>query len=441
MEPLWDYILEGMPVEEEAKSRTRTRNPARGPCRAPSRSPSWGAPTWASPPSSTASSAKSAPSSRTSPGPRGTPSTYPSEPAGKDFLLVDTAGIRRHVKTGPGAEILSVVLARGASSNATSPCSCSTPPSRPATRTPTSPGLIEAARRGVVLVLNKWDLVKGEAAAREVEEAVLEKFVFMDYLPIVRVSAHSGRGTDKVLPAAARAYRQLRSGPPHGGAQQDAQDRRPARLAAHAPGQGTQAPLRHADGAGAAHPDGLHELQGPASSELLSLPQEGTPADLRPGGLAAHPEIQERVSPRQSQSRRSGRDFHAHRINLQPGTTRTTRLLSRTARQERPALRPPGRGGARAAPISARGSEDAPALRDGRVGQGEEGRLHHEAPHEEHVDVQGARAVPRPVRLRPSMVFHALAVAQEQRRRELRLHPQDLVEKPPLGGHSTGSVS
>jgi GTP-binding protein len=141
------------------------------------------------------------------PGTTRDPIDVPVQAGGKDFLLVDTAGIRRHSKTGPGAEILSVILARRSLEQchiALLMLDASQPPGHQDAHIA---GLIEAARRGILVVLNKWDLVKGEQASRSVEDAVREKFTFMDYLPLVRTSAHSGRGTDKVLPAAARAFR------------------------------------------------------------------------------------------------------------------------------------------------------------------------------------------------------------------------------------------
>lgn len=126
---------------------------------------------------------------------------------GQDFLLVDTAGIRRQAKSGKGAELLSVILARRSLEQchvALLVMDASQPPSHQDAHIA---GLIEEARRATVLVLNKWDLIRGEARSKEVEEAVREKFSFMDYFPLVRVSAKSGRHTDKVWPAVTQAHR------------------------------------------------------------------------------------------------------------------------------------------------------------------------------------------------------------------------------------------
>jgi GTPase len=203
MDPLWDFVLEGLPVEEETDEEEAPERGLEGPIKvAIVGRPNVGK-------SSLLNRLIGEERALVSdiPGTTRDPIDVPFRAAGKEFVVVDTAGIRRHVKTGPGAEILSVVLARRSIEQCHIALLVLDASQKPGHQDAHIAGLIEAARRGVVLVLNKWDLVKGETAAREAEEAVLEKFAFMDYLPIVRVSAHSGRGTDKVLPAAARAYR------------------------------------------------------------------------------------------------------------------------------------------------------------------------------------------------------------------------------------------
>jgi GTP-binding protein len=125
----------------------------------------------------------------------------------REFLLVDTAGIRRKSKTGHAAELLSVFLARRSLQDchvALLVLDASGPPTHQDAHIG---GLIEEARRAAVMVLNKWDLVGGEARARELEEAVADKFSFMDYLPRVRTSAKTKRHVDHLLPAVERVYR------------------------------------------------------------------------------------------------------------------------------------------------------------------------------------------------------------------------------------------
>ncbi len=124
----------------------------------------------------------------------------------RDFVLVDTAGIRRKSKTGRGAEILSVILARRSLEQchvALLVVDASQPPSHQDAHIA---GLIEGARRGGILVLNKWDLVDGEENAKRVLEAFREKLNFIDWLPVLRTSARTKRHVDRILPHIQSVY-------------------------------------------------------------------------------------------------------------------------------------------------------------------------------------------------------------------------------------------
>lgn len=204
-EPLWDYLLEGLPVEDAGEeSDAPPKTPEEG---GAIRVAIVGRPNVGKSSLLNRLLGEERAVVSAIPGTTRDPVDSPITAHGKDFLLVDTAGIRRHSKTGPGAEILSVVLARRSLEQchiALLVVDASQPPGHQDAHIA---GLIEAARRGAVLVLNKWDLVKGETAAHEAEEAFQEKLVFMDYFPMVRISANTGRGTDKILPAVARAHR------------------------------------------------------------------------------------------------------------------------------------------------------------------------------------------------------------------------------------------
>ena len=207
LDPLWDFILEGMAPEEGDDQESQDARGGHGALDGPIKVAIVGRPNVGK--SSLLNRLLGEERALVSEitGTTRDPIDVPLQAGGKDFLLVDTAGIRRHSKTGPGAEILSVILARRSIEQchiALLVLDASQPPGHQDAHIA---GLIEAARRGILVILNKWDLVKGEQAAREVEDAVREKFVFMDYLPIVRISARSGRSTDKVLPAAARVHR------------------------------------------------------------------------------------------------------------------------------------------------------------------------------------------------------------------------------------------
>ncbi len=66
-----------------------------------------------------------------------------------------------------------------------------------------------AAERGcaMVIVLNKWDVVDGPEAKEAISTRVEERLGFVGYAPVLRISALTGKGVDKIWPAVDTAYR------------------------------------------------------------------------------------------------------------------------------------------------------------------------------------------------------------------------------------------
>jgi GTP-binding protein len=144
------------------------------------------------------------------PGTTRDPVDAPVSAGGRDFLLLDTAGIRRKSKTERGAEILSVILARRSLETCHVALLVLDATEKPSHQDAHIAGLLERSRRAGIVVLNKWDLLGGEERARQVEEAVRERFAFIPYLPLLRVSARTGRHVDRLLPEAARVFDNFR---------------------------------------------------------------------------------------------------------------------------------------------------------------------------------------------------------------------------------------
>ena len=118
--------------------------------------------------------------------------------------LIDTAGIRRKGRTDEGPEVLSVVMARRAIERA-EVCLLLVDAGEGLTAQDTHvAGYVSEAGRGVVVVVNKVDLVAGEdrEARRRLKEQVLDRLKFLKDTPTVFVSALSGAGLPHVLPAA-----------------------------------------------------------------------------------------------------------------------------------------------------------------------------------------------------------------------------------------------
>ena len=62
------------------------------------------------------------------------------------------------------------------------------------------------AHKGIVVVVNKWDLAAKGLQQQDFEQEIRTRFKFLDYAEVVFVSAKTGRGIEKILPAVKRAY-------------------------------------------------------------------------------------------------------------------------------------------------------------------------------------------------------------------------------------------
>lgn len=61
-------------------------------------------------------------------------------------------------------------------------------------------------KKGIVIVVNKWDLATKGLMQAEFEKEIRDRFKFLSFAEVVFVSAKTGRGVDNVLPAIKRAY-------------------------------------------------------------------------------------------------------------------------------------------------------------------------------------------------------------------------------------------
>ncbi len=65
-------------------------------------------------------------------------------------------------------------------------------------------GFIDKYKTGAVIVLNKWDLITREPA--EILQDIKDEFKFLDFAPIITVSALSGKRVHKILDTIIRVY-------------------------------------------------------------------------------------------------------------------------------------------------------------------------------------------------------------------------------------------
>jgi GTP-binding protein len=123
----------------------------------------------------------------------------------RTFRIVDTAGIRRpgRVARGGQLESLSVLLARRAIELADLVVLVIDAAAGVTDQDAAIAGEADRMGRGVVIVANKWDLTKGRGSefVKAFDEGLRRGLRFLDYAPILHVSAATGERTERVLEA------------------------------------------------------------------------------------------------------------------------------------------------------------------------------------------------------------------------------------------------
>jgi GTP-binding protein len=121
----------------------------------------------------------------------------------RTFRIVDTAGIRRpgRVARSGQVEAVSVIVARRAIEQADVAVIVIDAVEGVTDQDAAIAGEAERSGCGVVIAANKWDLTKGRGAdfARTFDEDVRSGLKFLDYAPILHISARTGERTSKLL--------------------------------------------------------------------------------------------------------------------------------------------------------------------------------------------------------------------------------------------------
>jgi len=109
---------------------------------------------------------------------------------GLRFRLIDTAGIRRKGKTKLLAEKLSVIQARKHLERSDVALLLLDGPEGVTALDTHIAGYAHESRRSVIIVVNKWDAVKkGASATRDYLQMIRRRMKFLDYAPVVFISA------------------------------------------------------------------------------------------------------------------------------------------------------------------------------------------------------------------------------------------------------------
>ena len=120
---------------------------------------------------------------------------------GQSVLLIDTAGIRRRGRLGVGVERYGVIRALRAIERADIALLVVDATELITAQDMHIGGYIQQAAKGIVLVVNKWDLAVGKNKT-EYSKYIRSQLKFMAYAPVLYVSAKFGQGVSKVMPQA-----------------------------------------------------------------------------------------------------------------------------------------------------------------------------------------------------------------------------------------------
>ena len=125
----------------------------------------------------------------------------PFQYEGVNYILVDTAGIRRKARVEEAVEYYSVLRAIRAVERADVTLVVLDATDFLTEQDKKVAGIAHEAGKAVVLAVNKWDLVeKDTRTAQEYLERIRRELSFLDYAPVLFISAKTGQRIHKVLP-------------------------------------------------------------------------------------------------------------------------------------------------------------------------------------------------------------------------------------------------
>jgi GTP-binding protein len=124
---------------------------------------------------------------------------------GQQILLIDTAGIRRRGKVQPGVEKFSVMRAVRAIERADVAVLLIDATEGVLAQDTHVAGYVDEAAKGLIVAVNKWDLIEKEPKTQQEYTAKLrQELKFADWAPVVYLSAKTGQRVDRVVSEALR---------------------------------------------------------------------------------------------------------------------------------------------------------------------------------------------------------------------------------------------
>jgi len=121
----------------------------------------------------------------------------------RQFRIVDTAGIRRPGQVGRSGvvESVSVLQAKRAIARADVVVLVLDSVEGPTDQDAAIAGIADKAGRGLIIAANKWDLMKGggSGTSKAFDEELSRQMKFLDYAPVLHISAMTGERVPKLL--------------------------------------------------------------------------------------------------------------------------------------------------------------------------------------------------------------------------------------------------
>ncbi|WP_319588392.1 ribosome biogenesis GTPase Der [uncultured Desulfobulbus sp.] len=127
-----------------------------------------------------------------------------------NYLLIDTAGIRRKGKTTDKLEKFSILKALKALGRCDIAMVLIDAEEGITEQDTKVIGYTQDQNRALIILINKWDLIKDDKKRQEqLMEAVREAVKFIPYAPVLKVSALTGSGVKRLFPEIGKVHRQF----------------------------------------------------------------------------------------------------------------------------------------------------------------------------------------------------------------------------------------
>jgi len=126
---------------------------------------------------------------------------------GQSVLLIDTSGIKRRGRLGVGVGRYSVIRALRAIDRADVALLILDTTELVTAQDTHIAGYIQQAAKGIVLVVNKWDVAEAKNTS-ECSRYIRSQFRFIPYASVLYISAKFGQGVDKIMPQVSQVYQE-----------------------------------------------------------------------------------------------------------------------------------------------------------------------------------------------------------------------------------------